>query len=256
MKFNDRGVNISSTAHIGSNVRIGDNTTIYDNVSIGDDCVIANDCVIGEPLSDYYTDSQYMNPRTVIGKGSMIRSHSILYAGSSFGDGFSTGHRVTIRENSAFGKNCRVGTLSDVQGNVEFGQNCWLHSNVHVGQQSKVGNFVMIYPYVVLTNDPTPPSNTLLGVSIGDFSQIAVSSVLLPGVHVGKHALVGASSVVGMDVDDYALVVGSPAKKVKDVREIKSRETGESHYPWPYRFERGMPWEGQGFDQWLEENED
>jgi acetyltransferase-like isoleucine patch superfamily enzyme len=255
MKFNNRNVYISDKAKIGFNVKIGDNSIIYDNVEIGDNTIISNDCVIGEPFGEYYQNSEnFSNPITKIGSDSLIRSHAIIYSGSSFGNNFSTGHRVTIRENSFFGSNCRIGTLCDIQGNCEFGDYCWLHSNVHIGQGSKVGNFVFIYPYVVLTNDPTPPSNDITGVEIGDFSQIAVHSILLPGVKVGKHALIGASTVVTKNVGDYELILGNPGKFVKDVREIKSRETGDSHYPWPYRFDRGMPWQGSDFEKWTKEN--
>ena len=252
MIFNNRNTHISPTAQIGANVKIGDFSTIHDNVRIGDNSVIASYCTIGEPLSDYYTHpDEYVNPGTSIGSDSLIRSHSIIYAGSEFGDGFSTGHRVTIREKTHFGKECRVGTLSDIQGHCSFGDYCWLHSSVHIGQRSRIGNFVFIYPYVVLTNDPTPPSLSCIGPTLHDFCQVAVSSVLLPGVTIGKHALVGAGSVVSRDVDEYQLVAGSPAKFIKDVRDIKSRETGESHYPWPLRFNRGMPWKEQDFNEWF-----
>jgi acetyltransferase-like isoleucine patch superfamily enzyme len=121
---------------------------------------------------------------------------------------------------------------------------------VHIGKGSTIGSFVFIYPYVVFTNDPHPPSNICVGPTVGDYSQVAVFSVLLPGVIIGKHCLVGAGSIVGKNVEDFALVLGNPAKPVKDVRELKSKETGLSHYPWPYNFERGMPWEGVGFEQW------
>jgi len=252
MKFNNINQRISPKAVIGVNVKIGDNCAIYDNVFIGDNSIICNDCVIGEPLADFYSDPDYQNPNTVIGNNSMIRSHSIIYAGCNFGDNFSSGHRVTIREFTQMGNNCRVGTLSDLQGHIQFGNHCWLHSNVHIGQKSTIGNYVFIYPYVVFTNDPTPPSNISIGPTVGDFSQIAVLSVLLPGVKIGKHCLIGAGSVVGKDVDDYQLMLGSPAKFIKDVRDIKSRETGEYHYPWPYRFDRGMPWQGTNFDDWQE----
>lgn len=255
MKFNNKNVFISPKAKIGNNVKIGDNTSIYDNVEIKDNCIIANDCIIGEPLNDYYYNDQYINPTTIIGENALIRSHAIIYAGNNFGNDFSCGHRVTIRENTIFGNSCRIGTLCDIQGNSEFGNNCWLHSNVHIGQKSKIGNFVFIYPYVVFTNDPTPPSNICVGPSVGDYSQIAVFSVLLPGVKIGKHCLVGAGSIVSKNVEDFQLVLGNPAKQIKNVNDIKDRETGENHYPWPYRFERGMPWEGIGFDKWEEDNE-
>lgn len=255
MKFNNRNVNISHKAQIGKNVQIGDNTIIYDNVIIGDNTIIANDCVIGEPTNDYYYKKDYENPKTIIGANSLIRSHTILYADSEFGEGFSTGHRVTVREKSKFGKHCRLGTVTDIQGHVEFGDYCWLHSNVHIGQNSKIGNFVFIYPYVVFTNDPTPPSNICMGPTIGDFSQIAVGTVILPKTHVGKHCLVGAQSLVGGDFEDYSLIIGNPAKKIKDVRDLKNKQTGLSHYPWPYHFDRNMPWENIGFEKWKKEND-
>lgn len=250
-KFSGKDICISPLAKIGNNVKIGDRTIIYDNVEIGNNTIICNDCVIGEPLNAYYSEGdKYENPPTVIGANSLIRSHTIIYAGNIVGDHFQTGHRVTVRENTVFGSHCSLGTLDDIQGHSVFGDYCRLHSNVHIGMHSTLGNFVFVYPYVVFTNDPTPPSDICIGPIVGDFSQVATGSVLLPGVKIGKHCLVGACSSVTKDVPDYQLVVGVPAKVLKDVREIKDRETGEAHYPWPYRFNRNMPWNGVGFDEW------
>jgi len=250
-KFSGEGVRISPLAKIGNNVKIGDRTIIYDNVEIGDNTIICNDCVIGEPLNAYYFEGdKYENPKTVIGADSLIRSHAIIYAGNTMGDHFQTGHRVTVRENTVFGHHCSLGTFDDIQGHSEFGNYCRLHSNVHIGMHSTLGNFVFVYPYVVFTNDPTPPSDICVGPTVGDFSQVATGSILLPGVKIGQHCLVGACSSVTKDVPDYQLVVGVPAKVLKDVREIKDRETGEAHYPWPYRFSRNMPWNGMDFDEW------
>ena len=251
-KFNNKNVYISKSARIGHNVKIGDNTVIYDNVVIGDNTIICNDCVIGEPLNSYYSNiDTYENPETIIGNNSLIRSHTIVYAGNKMSDNFQCGHRVTIREYTVFGKNCSLGTLDDIQGYSEFGDYCRLHSNVHIGQKSKLGNFVFVYPYVIFTNDPTPPSDICVGPMVDDFSQIATGSILLPGVKIGKHCLVGAGSIVGKNVEDYQLVVGIPAKVKKDVREVIDRETGENHYPWPYRFSRNMPWSETGFETWI-----
>lgn len=65
------------------------------------------------------------------------------------------------------GKNLQIGTLSDLQGHCEIGDYVRLHSNVHI--KSVPGNFVWIFPYVVLTNDPYPPSDSLVGVTVQDF---------------------------------------------------------------------------------------
>lgn len=252
MKFNNRNVYIDKSAKIGLNVKIGDNTIIYANVNIGDNSIICNDCVIGEPPSDYYKDiDNYINPPTIINANSLIRSHCIIYAGSEFGEGLITGHRATVREKSKFGKNCLISTLVDVQGNCEVGNYSRLYSNVHVSELTKLGDYVFIFPYTIFTNDPQPASSILLGATVGDFSIITVQCSVLPGVKIGNNCLIGANSVVSRDIEDYSFAIGSPAKKKLDIREIPSKENPDkSYYPWPNHFERGMPWEGIGFDQW------
>jgi len=253
-KFSGFNVRVSPSAKIGKNVRIGDNTVIYDNVEIGDNTIICNDCVIGEPTNEYYHNPNYRNPKTIIGANSLVRSHTIIYSDSQFGEGLQVGHRVTIREKTKMGVHCSVGTLSDIQGHSEFGDYVRMHSNVHIGQSSKIGSYCWIYPYTVFTNDPTPPSDVCIGPTVGDYSIIATQCLLLPGVTIGQNCLVGACTMVSKDVPDNKVVVGTPGKVVKDIREIVDRETGGQHYPWPYRFSRNMPWDGVGFEQWIKEN--
>jgi UDP-3-O-[3-hydroxymyristoyl] glucosamine N-acyltransferase len=256
MKFNGRNLQISSKAVIGKNVRIGDNTVIYDNVLIGDNTTICNDCVIGEPLHDYYTNADYENPQTVIGENALIRSHCIIYAGNVTGNHFVTGHRVTIRENNTIGQYCSFGTQCDIQGFCSFGDYCRLQSNVLIGQQSVIGSFVFIYPYVIFTNDPHPPSNICKGPIVGDYTQIATHAVLLPMISIGNNCLIGANATVSKSFGDETVIIGSPAKATGSVRSIQSKEKeGVLHYPWMYHFERGMPWQGIGYDEWLKGKE-
>lgn len=242
---------IGDGVSIGQNVIIGPRTIVYDNVSIGDHCQIGADVILGEPTADIYRDpAAYSNPALDIGPDSVVRSGSILYAGSSFGERLETGHRVTIREGTKAGKNLRVGTLSDLQGHCEIGDYVRLHSNVHIGQKSVIGDYVWIFPYVVLTNDPHPPSNCLMGVTVGSFAVIATMSVVLPGVTIGQDALVGAGSIVNRNVGSEDVVVGNPAKRVASIRDIKSKKDGTCVYPWRLNFDRGMPWEGVGYEVW------
>lgn len=239
-----RNVHIYQNVQIGRNVTIGENTIIFENVEIGDYCFIGPNCILGEPLADFYHDENYKNPALKIGKNSLIRSNTILYAGSNIGEAFETGHRVTIRENSQIGEHCRVGTLSDIQGYVSIGNYCRFHSNVHICQNSTVKNYVWIYPYVVLTNDPHPPSDCIIGSTIDEYAVIATGSTIIPGITIGRESLVGAQSLVNKDVPPYMVVGGVPAKILCSVNEIKCKEGKlDKCYPWRDHYSKGYPWE-------------
>lgn len=250
MRF-DVNYTTSKSAIIGANVRIGRNTIIHDNVEIKDNTVICENCIIGEPNAESYINDNYVNPVTVIGANSLIRSGSIIYSGSVFGDYFITGNMVSIREKSSFGKHCIVGTFSDIQGDVKFGDYCRLNSHVQIASKCSFGSFVFVYPMVVFTNDPLPPSNNLMGSTVDNFSQIASGSIILPGIVIGKHCLIGANSLINKNVPDYEFHAGNPAVRIGRVNHIWSKENKKPHYPWPYNFDRGLPWNGMGFEEWI-----
>lgn len=250
MRFNG-SYTVSKSAVIGKNVRIGVNAIIHDNVEIKENTVICENCIIGEPNAQSYINDNYENPATIIGANSLIRSGSIIYSGSIFGDFFTTGNMVSIREQSFFGKHCNVGTFSDVQGTVSFGDYCRLNSHVQVASKCSFGSFVFIYPMVVFTNDPLPPSNNLIGSTVDNFSQIAAGSIILPGVSIGKHCLIGANSLLNKNVLDFEFYAGNPAVRIGKVNYIWSKDTKKPHYPWPSNFERNLPWSGMGFSKWL-----
>jgi acetyltransferase-like isoleucine patch superfamily enzyme len=226
---------ISPKARLGENISIGANSIIYDNVEIGDNTRIEAFCEIG-----YATPLAAGKP-LIIGKNSLIRSHSIFYEGSCFGDELSTGHRVTVRENTMAGLNLQIGTLSDFQGDCAIGDYVRTHSNVHIGKKSIIGNYVWIFPYVVLTNDPHPPSHILQGVTVKDFAVIATMSVILPGIIIDEHSLVAAHSLVNRNVPKGMVVGGNPAKVICETSKIKLKDQDKSAYPWTSHFHRGYP---------------
>lgn len=241
---------VSDQASIGAGVTIGARSIVYDNAEIGDEAVIGPDVIVGEPTAAYYETDRYENAPVRLGARSLVRSGSVLYAGSTLGDHFECGHHVTIREGAEVGPHCRIGTLSDIQGHCRLGEYTRLHSSVHIAQGSLIGSYVWLFPFVVLTNDPHPPSEHRAGVAIDDFAVVCAGAVLLPGVRVGEGGLIAANAVVREDVPAMTIVAGRPAAKVGDVRLLRANETGMPVYPWPRHFDRGMPWEGVGFDEW------
>lgn len=258
---------ISQEAVIGSNVSIGHNSiiengvvlengsTIEENVivrkgvHIKENGWIGANCIIGEHTSEYYQTGN--DASLVIGKNALIRSGSILYCGSEIGDNFQTGHQVTIREKSKIGNYVSVGTLSDIQGDCWIGNYVRLHSNVHIGMGTRIHDYVWIFPYTVITNDPTPPSELIQGVTIDSFAIVATGAILLPGIKLASDCLIAAGAVVRKDVETYQVIGGNPGRVIGDIRNIKNHLTGEPVYPWRYTFSRNMPWEKIGYDAWI-----
>jgi acetyltransferase-like isoleucine patch superfamily enzyme len=140
------------------------------------------------------------------------------------------------------GPGFQIGTSSEIQGDCSVGDYVRFQSNVFVGKKTVIGNFVWILPYVVLTNDPTPPSSVMLGCIIEDYASIAASSVVLPGVTVGHHSLVAAQACVTKDVPPNMVVAGVPARIVGVAEKIQLRDgTNRSAYPWTRHFTHGYP---------------
>jgi len=223
-------------AQLGEGVSVGPFTIVHDNVQIGDGCAIGSHCEIGHPAP------RAAGRPLVIGRGANIRSHSIFYEGSTIGDDLVTGHRVTVREGTNAGLNLQIGTLGDIQGTCHIGDYVRFHSNVHIGQHSTIGDFVWIFPYVVLTNDPHPPSEVMRGVTLQDFVAVATMSIILPGVTVGRGALVGAHSSVARNVEPDTVVAGTPAKLICQTHDIALKDgSGRPAYPWRCHFHRGYP---------------
>lgn len=243
---------IEDNVVLGDNVYIDNNTIVRSDVEIGENTFIGANCIIGEELMDFCIDRKYHKHPLSIGKNSIIRSGSIIYGDSQIGDSFQTGHQVTIREKTIIGNNVSIGTLSDIQGSCEIGNYVRLHSNVHIGQLSRIEDFVWIFPYVVLTNDPTPPSEDFLGVTVHAFAIIATGAVIMPGIEIENDSLVGAGAIVTKNVAQYSVVAGSPAKHIADIRNVKNKITGEQAYPWRHHFNRAMPWSESDFTTWYE----
>lgn len=227
---------VDPLANIAENVEIGPFSIIHANVVLAEGCKIGAYCELGieTPLGD--------GSPLIIEKDSLIRSHSIFYESSHFEEMLVTGHRVTVREKTTAGKNLQIGTLADIQGDCVIGDYVRFHSNVHVGKKSSIGNFVWIYPYVVLTNDPHPPSNILRGVTVRDYAVIATMSVILPGVTIGEGTLIAAHSLLNEDAEPGMLYMGSPAERICKAGKIKLQDgTRRSAYPWTSHFSRGYP---------------
>jgi acetyltransferase-like isoleucine patch superfamily enzyme len=209
---------IAHTAKIYKNVTLGDHITIEDYAIIGIPPV-------GKNEHDY---------TTTIGDHAIIRAHSIIYAGNTIGTHFQTGNNVNIRENNTIGNHVSIGTKTVIEFHTTIHDNVRIHSQAFIPEYCTLHEHCWIGPNVVLTNAKYPQSTRskdfLTGVIIEKQAKIGANSTILPGIHIGQNALVGAGSVVSKHVKENTVVAGNPAKLIDTIQNIRY-PNGEPAYP-------------------------
>ena len=228
---------ISPSARIGRNLQIGVGTRIHDGAEIGDDTVIGDYCIVGCPVSGSAA-------ATVIGPGSTIRSHAVVYQDVQTGPGFQAGHHTLVRDGTRAGVNLRIGSFTDLEGACEIGDYCRFHGYVHVGRGSRIGSFVWLYSLTTLTNDPLPPSHLEKPVTIEDGVVVCVGCTILPGAILRQGAFVSAGTKVRGEVPPGAVVAGEPGRVSGHVTSLVNLESGLQH-PWMNHFADAYPPEAQ-----------
>jgi acetyltransferase-like isoleucine patch superfamily enzyme len=177
-------------------------------------------CIVGVPQRD----QKEGDFETVIGYGACIRSHTVIYAGNRIGNNFQTGNKANIRELNTIGNNVSIGTLTVIEHHVSIGDNVRIHNQVFIPEYSVLEDHAWIGPNVVFTNAKYPLSpgvkENLKGPIIKKGAKIGASATILPGVVIGENSLIGAGSVVTKDVPNGAVVVGNPAKIIKNISEL------------------------------------
>jgi acetyltransferase-like isoleucine patch superfamily enzyme len=195
-------------------------SVIYPGVAWEGEHTVGPFALIGEPPQGAPPEGI----ETRIGAGALIRSHTTIYAGNRIGPRFQTGHGVLIRESNEIGENVSIGSGSVVEHHVKIGDGVRIHSNVFVPEYSILEDGCWLGPNVVLTNARYPRSprvkDELVGPHIEAGAKIGANSTLLPGVRIGRNALVGAGSVVTKDVPEDAVVVGNPARVINRLQNL------------------------------------
>jgi acetyltransferase-like isoleucine patch superfamily enzyme len=150
----------------------------------------------------------------IIGKNALIRSNSIIYNDVDIGNNFKTGHGVTVREKTTIGDNVLVGTNSVIEGHCSIGNNVSIQSNVYIPTNTTIEDYVFIGPCACFTNDKYPirVDFDLKGPVIKRGASIGANSTFLSNIEIGEGAMVAAGAIVTMDVPEFFLAIGAPAR--------------------------------------------
>lgn len=225
---------IDKTAKIGSNVSFGHCVRVYGNVEIGDNCKIGDFSVIGHPTLK--GDSAPL----ILGEGAVVRSHAVLYEGSTIGPYLETGHHIVIREGARIGENLRIGNFSDIEGACQIGDFVRLHGYSHVGRGATIGDFVWLFSLTTLMNDPLPPSHLSEPVTIGDMVTVCVNAQIMPGTQIGRGAFVAAGAVARGSIRAGTVISGPDGDETGQVRFLMHMQSRTRH-PWHKHFSDAYP---------------
>lgn len=128
-----------------------------------------------------------------------------------------------VGANTRIGDNTKIGSLAHVDYNVVIGSNCKIEGLAYIAPLSRIGNNVFIGPAAILTNDPYPLSDKMVGVTVENGAIICAGSVIKAGVTVGENSVVGMGAIVTKNVPSSAVVLGVPARIVYTREEYEKK---------------------------------
>jgi acetyltransferase-like isoleucine patch superfamily enzyme len=204
--------------------QIADTAVVYPGVELGENVVIGDYAVVGKQpvLGPRSTAPREELPPLVVGDGARILAGAVVFAGSRLGEGVIVGDQACVRERCELGEEVVIGRGAFVENDVVVGTRTKIQANAYVTAYSLLEEDVFIAPCVVTTNDnfmgrTEKRHAERKGPTIRRGARIGGGAVLLPGIEVGEEAFVGAGAVVLADVPARAVVVGNPARQIREV---------------------------------------
>jgi acetyltransferase-like isoleucine patch superfamily enzyme len=203
---------------------VADTAVVYPGTVIGDGCKILDYAVVGKQptLSPRSTAKREDLPPLELGAGTIVSTGAVLFAGTRIGERVILGDQSCVRERCQIGDDVVIGRGSLVENDTTIGSLAKIQAHAYITAYSTLEDDVFIAPCVATTNDNfmgrTEKRHELIkGPTIRRGARVGGAAVLLPGIEVGEEAFVGAGAVVIRDVPPKTVVVGNPARPLRQV---------------------------------------
>jgi acetyltransferase-like isoleucine patch superfamily enzyme len=203
---------------------IADTAVVFPGTVVGEGCRILDYAVVGKQpvLSPRSTAAAEELPALVLGPGTVVSTGAIVFAGTTIGERVIVGDQACVRERCTIGDDVVVGRGSLVENDTRVGARTKIQADAYVTAYSLLEEDVFVAPCVVTANDNfmgrTEQRHALRrGPTVRRGARIGAAAVLLPGIEVGEEAFVGAGAVVIRDVAPRAVMVGNPARQLREV---------------------------------------
>ena len=197
---------------------------VHPGTVLGEGVRVLAYAVVGKQpvLSPRSTAKREELPPTRIGDGTVVSTGAIVFAGTTIGERAIVGDQACVRERVRLGDDVGVGRGSLIENDTTVGSMTKIQADAYITAYSTLEEHVFIAPRVVTTNDNfmgrTEQRHELVkGPTIRRGARIGGGAILCPGVEIGEETFVGAGAVVTKDVPAGAVVVGNPARKIRDV---------------------------------------
>jgi len=205
---------VHPTAAVHAGTVLGEGVRVLEYAVVGKQPVLS-------PRSTAKRDPQ---PPATIGDGVIISTGAIVFAGTVIGARTIVGDQSCVRERCEIGEDVVIGRGSLVENDTTVGARTKIQADAYVTAYSTLEEDVFIAPCVVTTNDNfmgrTERRHELMaGPTIRRGARIGGGAVLCPGIEIGEDAFVGAGAVVTKDVAARTVVIGNPARAIRNVPE-------------------------------------
>jgi acetyltransferase-like isoleucine patch superfamily enzyme len=198
--------------------------TVYPGTILGDGVKILENAVVGKQptLSPRSTAKREPLPPAVVGDETIVSTGAILFAGSTIGARVILGDQSCVRERVTIGDDVVVGRGSLIENDTTIGAMTKIQANAYITAYSTLEEHVFIAPCVVTTNDnwmgrTDARFGNIKGPTIRRGARVGGGAILCPNIEIGEDAFIGAGAVVTKDVAARTVVVGNPARLLRDV---------------------------------------
>jgi acetyltransferase-like isoleucine patch superfamily enzyme len=156
-----------------------------------------------------------------VGERATVCQQAIVFAGATIGAGAILGDQSFVRERSSVGADSVIGRASVVDNDVQVGARVRVQTGVYLTAFTRVEDDVFIGPAALTTNDNTMARHgteaPLRGAILRRACRVGAGAMLTPGVEIGEEAYVAAGALVTRDVPPRVVVMGVPARVVREV---------------------------------------
>jgi acetyltransferase-like isoleucine patch superfamily enzyme len=211
---------------VGRDVTFGANVVVYDDTIIGDGCFIQDNVVLGKrpSLSPASTAKKGELAPLTLGAGTVVCTGAVLYRGAELGPRCIIGDLASVRERCILGERVVIGRGTCVENDTRIGDFTKVQSNAYITAYMEIEDHVFIAPCVQTTNDNfmgrTEKRHALIrGATIRRGARVGGGAVLCPGIEIGEEAFIAAGAVVTRDAPPRKVLIGVPARVVRDVPE-------------------------------------